>query len=167
MFYTTYVTMLSLRILFLIISSSCVLTQGATDESEIMDVFRLPNNTEPISYNLRIRPTIDPENNNFSFTGEVTIHIRVNTSTENITLNAYELNIENVEVKDADSSTKITVKDLKLVAKNEQLIIILDEPGLTADREYKVKIVYSGEIRNDMTGFYKSSYKDDESKSTK
>lgn len=152
-----------LRILFLTLCCSCVMAQGATNEKEKMDVFRLPNNTEPISYTLIIFPTFD----NFSFTGEVTINIRVIIPTGELTLNAYGLQIKEITVTDESSKAIIPVVSNKTVEKNQQLIIELDKPGLIADREYKVKISYTGKLRDDMTGFYKSSYFDKESNSTK
>lgn len=157
-----------LRILFLILSCSCALAHGGTSEKEKMDVFRLPNNTEPLSYKLSISPFLDPTTRNFSFAGEVIIDIRVITSTQELTLNAYGLQIGEIEVTDiVDSSMKISVLSNKIVDKNQQLKIQLNKPGLIADRTYKVQIKYTGKLRDDMTGFYKSSYFDRESNRVK
>lgn len=157
-------------ILFLIVSCSCVLAQGATDEIEKTDVFRLPNDTEPISYQLHIKPTIDPNDNLFIFNGDVSISIKVKSSTDVLTLNADGLNITQINVTDTtNTSTPIVIGviEFNCVVKNEQLKIHLDTPGLIADRVYEVRIEYTGKLRDDMTGFYKSSYIDKESHSTK
>jgi len=130
-------------------------------------VFRLPNNTEPISYKLNIKTIIDPENNDFKFTGDVTINIQVKTTTEELILNADGLQITKVEVKDTNALTEVKVRSYSLSVINEQLKIQLDQPGLIADRVYDVQITYSGQLRRDMTGFYLSSYTDEESQSTK
>lgn len=156
-----------LKLLFLIVSCSCVFAQDATDVKEKMDVFRLPNNTEPISYRLNVQPFIEPENNNFTFIGTVLITIRVKITTGELTLNVDSLKINQIKVKDTNSSTYIEVTGNNIVKKNEQLIIQLKTPGLIADRVYEVEIAYSGELRNDMSGFYKSSYTDENSKKTK
>ncbi|CAH1723017.1 unnamed protein product [Aphis gossypii] len=156
-----------LKFLFLIVSCSCVFAQDATDVKEKMDVFRLPNNTEPISYRLNVQPFIEPENNNFTFNGTVLITIRVKITTEELTLNIDGLTINQIKVKDTNSSTDIEVAGNNIVKKNEQLIIQLKTPGLIADRVYEVEIAYSGKLRNDMSGFYKSSYTDENSKKTK
>jgi len=156
-----------LKLLFLIVSCSCVFAQDATDVREKMDVFRLPNNTEPISYRLNVQPFIEPEKNNFTFIGTVLITIRVKITTEELTLNIDGLTINQIKVKDTNSSTDIKVAGNNIVKKNEQLIIQLMTPGLIADRVYEVEIAYSGELRNDMSGFYKSSYTDENSKKTK
>jgi len=129
-------------------------------------VFRLPDNTEPISYKLRIKTIIDPENNDFKFTGDVTITIRAKTTTEELILNADGLQITKVEVMGPNAST-VAVRSQSLSVKNEQLKIQLDQPGLIADQVYDVQITYSGQLRRDMTGFYLSSYTDEESQSTK
>jgi hypothetical protein len=151
-----------LRILFLI-SCSCVLAQGKINEDEKMDVFRLPNNTQPTSYRLQITPIIDPLNNNFEFTGEVVINILVKYSTPVLTLNAVELNIQTIEIKNINNMAESITNEFKLVEKNEQLKITIEEPGFIADQQYEVKIKYSGELRNDMIGFYRSSYKNEKS----
>lgn len=151
-----------LKLLLLIVCYSCVFAQDTTTGREKMDVFRLPNNTEPISYTLDVQTFIDPQNNKFTFTGNVSITIRVKISTEDLILNVDDLKINLIEV--TDSSTKVEVIENYVVVKNEQLIIRLKAPGLIADRVYEVKIAYSGELRNDMTGFYKSWYKDEENK---
>ncbi|KAL5242092.1 hypothetical protein ACI65C_009502 [Semiaphis heraclei] len=147
-----------LKLLFLIVSCSCVFAQDETDK---MDVFRLPNDTEPISYRLDVQTFIEPENNNFTFIGTVVVTIQAKTSTEEITLNVDDLNINQINVKDKETSTEIEVTGNQVVDKNEQLVIQLKTPGLIADRVYEVKIAYSGELRNDMSGFYKSWYKDE------
>jgi len=152
-----------LKLLLLIVSCSCVFAQDATAAREVMDVFHLPNNTEPISYRLDIQTFIEPENNNFSFIGTVNIMIRVKSSTEELTLNVYDLKINQINIKDTNSSNEVEVTGNHIVVKNEQLIIQLKTPGLIADRVYEVQIVYSGDLRNDMTGFYKSWYKDEKS----
>lgn len=167
MFRTAYFNVM-LRTLFLIVTCSCVLRAfGATDENEKMNVFRLPNNTEPIAYKLTIRPTIDPKNNIFTFTGNVVINIRVKSSTKELTLNADDLEIESVKVTDTNTSTEFAVIEYNCIVRNQQLKILLEEPGFIADRVYDVKISYTGNLRNDMTGFYKSSYVDEETKTTK
>jgi len=149
------------KLLFLTVCCFCVFAQDATAVREEMDVFRLPNNTEPISYTLDVQTFIDPQNNQFTFAGTVNITIRVKTSTEELTLNVDDLKINQIDVT-TDSTTKVEVTKNYVVAKNEQLIIQLKSPGLIADRVYNVKIAYSGELRNDMTGFYKSWYKDED-----
>jgi len=157
-----------LKLLFLIVSCSCAFAQDATEVREKMDVFRLPNNTEPISYKLNVQPFIEPENNNFTFIGTVLITIRVKITTEELTLNVDDLKINKINVRDTNSSSaEVVVTGNHTVVKNEQLIIQLKTPGLIADRVYEVEIAYSGELRNDMSGFYKSWYTDEKSKKTK
>lgn len=173
MFYAAYiscrVTVMLRAAFFLIVFWSCVLRRahGATGGNEKMDVFRLPNNTEPVAYKLTIRPIIDAENNIFTFTGNVTISIRVKSSTKVLTLNADGLKIDSVSVADAETKDIVDAIEYNYTMKNEQLNVYLDKPGLIADRVYDVKISYEGQLRDDMTGFYKSSYADEKSNSTK
>lgn len=155
-----------LRMFFLIVFASCVLAQGPT--KEIMNVFRLPNDTEPLSYTLSVKPIIILEKNLFAFNGNVTIRIRAKTSTKELTLNAVDLEINKIVVTDEKTpSNSISLAGYNLVANNEQLKIRFEEPGLIVGQNYSVQILYSGSLRNDMTGFYKSSYLDKETNKTK
>jgi len=156
------------QLLFLFVFCSCVFVQDATEVREKMDVFRLPNNTEPISYRLNVQPLIEPKNENFTFIGTVWITIRVKITTEELTLNVDDLIINKINIKDTNSSTtEVVVTGNHTVIKNEQLIIQLKTPGLIADRVYEVEIAYSGKLRNDMSGFYISWYTDEQSKEKK
>lgn len=118
-------------------------------------------------YRLTVRPTIDSKKNVFTFIGEVIIRIRAKTASGVITLNADGLELATVVVMQVDPFEKISVIKSILVPKNQQIKIHLDQPGLVADQLYDVQITYSGALRDDMTGFYKSSYLDEESNTTK
>jgi len=161
-FLTVRVTML--RTLFLIACGPCVLLArgtAAAAAAEKMDVYRLPNDTEPLSYRLNVGPVVGDGDGPFTFSGNVAINVRARTSTAVLTLNADAgLTVSSVEVIDAETSTKVEVTGSDAADKNEQLKIRLGDPGLIAGREYEVKIAYSGYLRDDMTGFYKSSYVD-------
>lgn len=159
-----------LRTLFLIACGSCVLLARGTAAAatEKMDVYRLPNDTEPLSYRLMVGPVVGDGDGPFMFSGDVAIRVRAKASTAVLTLNADAgLNVSSVNVTDVETSTKVEVTHLDAVDKNEQLKIRLGDPGLIASREYEVKIAYSGYLRDDMTGFYKSSYVDRKTNTTK
>ncbi|XP_050434275.1 endoplasmic reticulum aminopeptidase 2-like isoform X2 [Adelges cooleyi] len=119
-----------------------------------MDVFELPNDIGPESYDL----TINPIFTNFTFQGDVTIVIVIKAhSTKVITLNSKDLSIVNVSVSDVQSSRPISVANIVEVPKNEQLEIHVKE-HLVSGLKYVLKISFAGKLRDDKTGFYKSSH---------
>lgn len=146
----------------------CVLAQNACDqknEDQIMDIFRLPDNTKPSSYELKFIPKFDGLNSTFS--GETKINITIIRSTRVITLNLKDLNVTNVKVYDVTTKRReLRIDDLKNITKNEQFEIYLNT-NVPPNRNLEVDISYNGKIRNDMSGLYLSSYQDDSTKTTK
>ncbi|XP_050432825.1 uncharacterized protein LOC126840878 [Adelges cooleyi] len=123
-----------------------------------MDVFKLPNDIMPESYDLTIDPNFEGPHENFTFQGDVTIVVAIKAqSTRVITLNSKDLSIVNVSVSDVQSRRLISVVDIVEMTKNEQLEIHVKE-DLVSGQKYYLKISFAGKLRNDMTGFYKSSY---------
>lgn len=159
--------MLKTAVFSLVALGSCVLAQEPANQSATMDVFRLPGDTEPLSYTLRVWPFVNPEKDSFTFEGEVVIRVLAINGTDELTLNAVDLNVMSVAVTDLDKNTELDPVGFAVVARNEQLKIQVGSPGLIADRTYDVKIKYTGNLRDDMTGFYRSSYQDPATKGTK
>ncbi|XP_050443426.1 aminopeptidase N-like [Adelges cooleyi] len=144
----------------ILLALSCCGILADNDET----VFRLPGDTIPLSYNLKF---VDLLNDDFSYNGVTKILIQVKSTTTVLTLNAFELDIKNVKVVDTELSREINVTNFELIKKNEQLKVNLKEPWLIAGRQYNVEITYNGTLRTDMTGLYRSSYKDEESNATR
>ncbi|XP_050519995.1 uncharacterized protein LOC126893642 [Daktulosphaira vitifoliae] len=124
---------------------------------EEMVEFRLPTNVLPKSYVLNIEPNFE----DFTFRGSVNIIVNIKDDVKQIKLNAKDLNITNISVSSINANS---VQDIKYqyVPRDEQLIISKDH-GLDfhANVEHSIMINYTGPLRNDMTGFYKSSYLQD------
>lgn len=131
--------------------------QGNDDQK--MDVFRLPTETKPQSYELKFIPKFN--GNNSTFSGETKINITVHAHTNVITLNLKDLNVTKVTVADITNAKarNISVNNFINIIKNEQLKINLYN-FLIAGRKYQVTISYEGKIRNDMSGLYMSSYQE-------
>lgn len=123
-----------------------------------MDVFRLPKNVLPVSYNL----TVATDFESFTYSGQVDIVVHASLKTSQIVLNAKDIKVTGVEVIDQASNDLLTVDDHYLVDKNEHLIIVLNHSsgGLIPLRSYIVKITFEASLRDDLDGFYKSSYKE-------
>lgn len=126
---------------------------SSTKASQDTDI-RLPKSIVPEYYTLHLVPFI--REGNFTFNGEVTIRIKVLNSTDNITLHADTLKIENVGVMNVKNES-VSVKDVRTVEAKEFLVIDLDE-DLDQGQQYYVHIVFKGILNDMLEGFYRSSY---------
>lgn len=118
----------------------------------------LPKNVLPLSYNLAVATDFD----SFTYSGQVDIVVHAKLMTYRIFLNAEYMEVTKVEVIDQMSNDSLTVDDHYLVYKNENLIIVLNRSsGLIPFRLYVVKITFEASLRDNLHGFYISSYKED------
>lgn len=119
--------------------------------------YRLPTNTKPISYELKLATNIGE--GKFNFTGIVTINLQVleNDATK-ITLHARQLKIDYIHVYSKQSSDFILINSTFHQNKTTDFLIIgLAEP-IQPNGSYYLKIKYYGELQDEIAGFYKSSY---------
>ncbi|XP_053674430.1 aminopeptidase N-like [Anopheles nili] len=132
--------------------------------------YRLPNNTYPIRYNIEITTRIHDDtigNDRFRFDGKVTIHLKtINEQmslSNSITLNYRQINITHVKL-------------WSIVQDSWEIVLLDDDESFTMDpvREfltirspqplngtYYLELKYTGILREDNAGFYRSSYRDD------
>ncbi|XP_055306447.1 aminopeptidase N-like [Sitodiplosis mosellana] len=122
--------------------------------------YRLPNNTKPETYDITIRTTVDEavnEDNDFSFEGTVVINIKALEETSTITLHARQLTITDIRLKSANGGDIQLEWTYSIVP---ELVILATKSKLEKDKNYLVTIAYTGELRKDNAGFYRSSYLD-------
>ncbi|NVM01925.1 MAG: M1 family metallopeptidase [Candidatus Helarchaeota archaeon] len=108
------------------------------------------SNALPTHYNIHLEPNLKT----FEFKGQTEIFITLKDPTQQILLNAVDLNIKYCKAV-INSQKKYEEVSFSEDLENELLIIQL--PTKTSG-EIKVLIDYTGEIRNDMRGFYRSRY---------
>jgi aminopeptidase N len=129
--------------------------------------YRLPNTTMPRHYELTLTPYLDvaPEGKvPFTFDGSVTIHISATEEdVSQIVMHCNDMVISKVTVEyTAASETKeiaASQQDLACSVPYSFLTIATTEP-LQLGTEYTVKMSFSGNIQNNMRGFYRSWYTD-------
>lgn len=120
--------------------------------------YRLPNNTRPISYDVDLTTHIHTQTD-FNFTGKVAIRISVIESSNTITLHQRQLTIGAYDLTLASApQTKIPLNDVSYNAETEFLSFTLTTGNLVVNSEYILTISYSGILRTDQAGFYRSSY---------
>lgn len=118
--------------------------------------FRLPNNTIPIHYDILLSTNI--HNAEYEFFGTVNILFKPDTTKNEITLQHRQLTISKVDLYDQDQVLIQPEVDFESNSDYAEFLIITPTDNFDITRNYIVKIEYEGIIRDDMGGFYRSSY---------
>lgn len=122
--------------------------------------YRLPSDTKPVSYKIKLTPNI--VENAFTFTGEVDIEFKVEKATKRVTFHIEDITI--IEDKIKIKSTAVPAEPIEVVAtiqdeiKNFYTIVLKNE--LKKDSSYILSLSYGGNLNDELRGFYRSSYKD-------
>ena len=113
-----------------------------------IDPYRLPRNVIPLRYNLKIVPNLDTA----TFWGTVIFKLSVKTQTNTIMLNSKNLNIISIRMnKKLENNFKLDLKTERLIITTRKML----KPGIVC-----LRIHFSGILNNDLTGFYRSTYLD-------
>jgi puromycin-sensitive aminopeptidase len=123
---------------------------GAPISDSVSD-FRLPKTATPKRYEIRLIPDLAQ----FTFAGEETIAIVVNSPTAEIVLNALEIEIDRVSIE--RGSTSMNGK-AELDSKKERATLRFERP-LEAG-EWALRIGFRGILNDKLHGFYRSQYED-------
>lgn len=123
--------------------------------------YRLPNNTKPDAYDISIITDIDQ--GIFEFSGSVTIYITALTHTDSITLHARQLNVTSFTLK-SKSGKRYTIAPPDYDKQTEFLTFRILNDQLLAGEKVALIIKYNGVLRSDQSGFYWSSYNDNNGK---
>lgn len=113
---------------------------------------RLPTDVAPELYDLWIRVNL----NSFKFDGTVIITIDVINATKTITLNAKDILVEWNKVVLRQAQNVIAVE--KHYFDNDNEIGVLTFMNVIPMGKYELELQFSGDIRSDLKGLYKSSY---------
>jgi len=113
--------------------------------------FRLPTDVSPERYAIRLTPDLT----SWTFTGEEMITLQMHQPVREIVLNAAELEIQSVSLKDA--SGKVSLGVVSVDSENEQARF-----GFAADLAPgagELHIQFTGVLNDKLHGFYRSTYK--------
>lgn len=130
-------------------------------EFKLVKDLRLPRSVKPIMYDITLLPFLTGEN--FTFNGDVAIKIQVDQACSNITLHAYMLkinwNFSHVQklVEDDQPAENISISSQYFVD-DKQFLVIETAKTLEANHVYIVRLQFTGSIKDNLQGFYKSSY---------
>uniref|UniRef100_UPI00358F8C8C aminopeptidase N n=1 Tax=Myxine glutinosa TaxID=7769 RepID=UPI00358F8C8C len=123
--------------------------------------YRLPPNVVPVHYNLELKPILDPETEgNYTFSGNVEILMNCEINTSTLFIHSH-----NLQYDDQISLFNAEGKELRITPKNDAkqqyLILELDDGNMESGKSYTFKANFSGNLANDLSGFYRSEYVED------
>ncbi len=106
----------------------------------------LPEIVRPIKYRIEMSPDL----NKLRYSGNENIEIEVIKDTKHIVLNAYEINIDDARIDN------LKAEKIEYNSKYQTARLIF---GMIIKKgKHNLKIKFSGRLRSDMRGFYKSEY---------
>ncbi len=113
--------------------------------------YRLPTTVNPERYAIKLTPDLTT----WTFAGEETVTVQIHRPVREIVLNAADLEIHSVSVK--DSNGKITEASVALDGENERARFRFRSDLPTGRGELAIK--FSGILNDKLHGFYRSTYK--------
>lgn len=115
--------------------------------------YRLPTHVKPIHYDITIQPDLE----NFTFSGLVIIQVEVLEDASNITLHANELNVTYLALMTASSQL---IEPASVTNDEDRQFLIINFEETLAAGTYYINTFYEGVVNNGTTGFYRASYVD-------
>ncbi|KAH7271100.1 hypothetical protein MRS44_005120 [Fusarium solani] len=133
---------------------------GSDVASASLDIRRgrevLPKNVKPLHYDL----TLEPNFETFKYEGTVVIDFDVVEDSTSIALNTVELDIHETIVE-ANGAT-VTSSPTLDYNKDTQTTTITFDQTIPAGQKARLTQRFTGTLNDDMAGFYRSSYKDEQ-----
>ncbi|XP_055385276.1 puromycin-sensitive aminopeptidase [Condylostylus longicornis] len=118
--------------------------------SKTKEFKRLPKNVLPKHYNLELTPDLEA----FKFKGRTSISIDILERTNQITLNALDIEISKATI--ALSDLIVETKNIEFSTENETATVTFEKELPVGKGE--LNFVFNGELNDKMKGFYRSKY---------
>lgn len=122
---------------------------------DVFTTYRLPNATQPNSYDITLRTRV--HDGDFAFSGNVRIDIRIEEATNSITLHHRELTIQEVRLWSGANNASVPVLSHSYNATFEFFTVSVQQT-LSVGQTFILDVDYNGTLRTDEAGFYRSSY---------
>ncbi|KAJ1180032.1 hypothetical protein NDU88_005257 [Pleurodeles waltl] len=126
--------------------------------------YRLPKTLVPQHYEVELQPYLEKNAQGlYVFKGKSTVLFSCVTETDHILIHSkkliYNNNSSTFSLKTADGSLPPTIKGTWLEVPTEYLVVELDR-NLVAGKQYSFYTEFTGELADDLAGFYRSEYKE-------
>ncbi|KAL6709626.1 Aminopeptidase 2 mitochondrial [Coniothyrium glycines] len=120
----------------------------------------LPANVRPLHYDL----TLEPDFDEFTYDGAVTIDLDVVDDTTSISLNTNELKIHSTKVTAADK----TISESPKVTSDQdaQTTTVSFDQTIPSGSKAQLTLTFTGTLNDNMAGFYRSSFKAEDGSTT-
>ncbi len=115
---------------------------------------RLPRAVVPRRYELRLAPDLEAA----TFEGQVAIDVDVVTRTDAVELHAIDLEVSAATVTDASGERRSAAVDID--PGRERIVVRL--PGALAEGEARLELAFTGELNDQLRGFYRSTTQGDD-----
>ncbi|XP_013878434.1 aminopeptidase N [Austrofundulus limnaeus] len=140
-----------------------------TPSNKPWDQYRLPKSLVPISYRVKLWPRLkpDPVSKLYIFTGQSDVEFECVEDTDLILIHSNKLNYSSpgnrnqVSLVAVDSWAEIPFKSPWFQTVTQYMVLELNEK-LVKGRRYRLYTNFTGELADDLGGFYRSEYKDDD-----
>lgn len=136
---------------------------------EPWDHYRLPDSLVPVSYNVTLWPRLKPNADGmYIFTGHSMVVFTCVKETDLIIIHSNKLNFtsfygHHAKLSGLGKATVPTIQRSWLVVKTEYLVLQLRR-RLTLGASYVLYTKFQGELADDLEGFYRSEYIEDDVK---
>ncbi|XP_049929901.1 aminopeptidase N-like [Epinephelus moara] len=134
--------------------------------NEPWDQYRLPKNLVPDHYNVTLWPRLTPDETTklYIFTGQSSVEFTCAEETDLILIHSNKLNYTNFEndikLTSVSGAKAPSIKSSWLQTVTQYLVIHLDGK-LKKDQKYHLYTEFTGELADDLGGFYRSEYIED------
>ncbi|KAK5894007.1 hypothetical protein CesoFtcFv8_010744 [Champsocephalus esox] len=135
----------------------------AAPSNEPWDKYRLPKSLLPQQYNVTLWPRLLPDPTGlYIFTGETTVEFKCVEDTDLILIHSNKLNYsDSAHLTSVDSGVEApSIKSRFLQIETQYLVLQLDGK-LVKDHMYQLHTKFTGELADDLGGFYRSEYYED------
>ncbi|XP_062277573.1 aminopeptidase Ey-like [Scomber scombrus] len=138
------------------------------DVTDPWDRYRLPTALLPDSYNITLWPRLSPDPNTglYIFTGKSTVEFECITETDLILIHSNKLNYKLQEnahgamLIASGGGSAPRIRSSWLQPKTQYLVIRLNGK-LSQGQKYQLYTEFTGELADDLAGFYRSEYQED------
>ncbi|XP_069322719.1 aminopeptidase N isoform X2 [Eulemur rufifrons] len=146
-------------------SSTATTTTSATtsDQTEPWNLYRLPKTLIPDSYQVTLRPYLTPNSDGlYIFKGSSTVRFTCVEATDVIIIHSKQLNYtltqgQRVALRGVGGSQPPGIVSTELVELTEYLVVHLNG-SLEENSQYEMDSEFEGELADDLAGFYRSEY---------
>ncbi|XP_001944764.2 aminopeptidase N [Acyrthosiphon pisum] len=137
---------------------------GSVVNSKESSEFKLPTNFKPVSYRLDVTTYLDDK---FMFEGVVDIQMTCVEATDTIVLHSNSLNIDTKSVVVANGGENVIPVSSVSFDPKKELMHVKSTVNFKPGDEYVLTIPFTGNITDDLVGYYRSSYVDKENNQTR